>query len=133
MSFLTIDQESIFNNIADQILMREIEIFSYDMNITNYEIMLAAMPQEDWPENIVQYKNATLDLVPDDLDQIVSEYQYRDRIRYLIKTERAERAKSFAVYNAMITRLPQDRVADLIAQAQVRAATAQAASQAQSQ
>lgn len=103
------------------------------MNITNYEIMLAAMPQEDWPENIVQYKNATLDLVPDDLDQIVSEYQYRDRIRYLIKTERAERAKSFAVYNAMITRLPQDRVADLIAQAQVRAATAQAASQAQSQ
>jgi hypothetical protein len=133
MSFLTIDQESIFNNIADQILMREIEIFSYDMNITNYEIMLAAMPQEDWPENIVQYKNATLDLVPDDLDQIVSEYQYRDRIRYLIKTERAERAKSFAVYNAMITRLPQDRIEELIAQAQVRAAAAQAASQAQSQ
>lgn len=103
------------------------------MNITNYEIMLAAMPQEDWPENIVQYKNATLDLVPDDLDQIVSEYQYRDRIRYLIKTERAERAKSFAVYNAMITRLPQDRIEELIAQAQVRAAAAQAASQAQSQ
>lgn len=124
---MTIDQESILNNVADQILMREMEMFSYDTNILNYEIMLQAMPQGDWPEELIQYKAATLDQVPDDLDQIVSEYQYRDRVRYLIKTERAERAKSFAIYNALLARLPESRRSELISQAQIRFASAQAA------
>jgi len=84
----------------------------------------------DWPAELAQYKDATLDLVPDDLDQIVSKYQYRDRIRYLIKTERAERAKSFAIYQALLSQIPEADRAQAIAQAQERA-IARAAAQSQ--
>jgi len=39
-----------------------------------------------------------LDQVPDQLDQTVSDYQYRDRIRSLLKTERLERSKAFRIF-----------------------------------
>lgn len=96
------------------------EIFSYDMNITNYEIMLASLPSGDWPAELVQYQFTTIDRVPDELDQSVSEYQYRDRIRSLLKTERLERSKSVKIYEALLSRLPVDTRADLIAAAKAR-------------
>ena len=130
MAFYSINPNAVLDAVADNAFHREHEIFSYDLNITNYETMLAAMPQDDWPAELAQYKDATLDLVPDDLDQIVSEYQYRDRIRYLIKTERAERAKSFAIYQALLSQIPEADRAQAIAQAQERA-IARAAAQSQ--
>jgi hypothetical protein len=59
--------------------------------------------------------------VPDEFDDIVSQYQYRDRIRYLLKTEKAERAKSFRVYEALLAQLPADRRDTLMAEAIARA------------
>jgi hypothetical protein len=121
MSFYTINQSAKLEAVADNAFHREHEIFAYDLNIENYEAILAAMPQEDWPAELVQYKDATLDLVPDDLDQVVSQYQYRDRIRFLIKTERAERAKSFAVYQALISQIPESNREQVLLQAKQRA------------
>ena len=105
--FYSVSNADKYNILADNIVMREKEIMSYDINITNYTAMLVALPQDDWPSHLAQYANATLDQVPDEFDDIVSQYQYRDRLRFLIKTEKAERAKSFRVYEALITQLPE--------------------------
>lgn len=119
--FYSISNADKYTVLADNIIMREREIMSYDINITNYTAMLAALPQDDWPSHLAQYFDATLDKVPDEYDDIVSQYQYRDRLRYLIKTEKAERAKSFRVYEALIAQLPEAERDNIIAAAIARA------------
>jgi hypothetical protein len=119
--FYSVSNNAKYPLLADNAVMREQEIMSYDINITNYTAMLASMPDGDWPEHLAQYKEATLDLVPDEFDDIVSQYQYRDRIRYLLKTEKAERAKSFRVYEALLAQLPADQRDTLMAEAIARA------------
>jgi hypothetical protein len=122
MSFFTINNTNLYNTISESIVHREQELFSYDVNITNYETMLAALPQDDWPGHLVQYKNSTLDQVPDEHDAVVNDYQFRDRLRYLLKTEKAERNKSFKIYEALITQLPADQIESLVVAAQARIA-----------
>lgn len=124
--FYTINTEAKYAAIADAIVGREREIFSYELNISNYEAMLAALPDTEWPENLVQYKNVTLDRVPDELDEQVNSYQYRDRLRFLVKTEKLERSKSVRVYEALISQLPADQRDALIAAAHERATAASA-------
>ena len=119
--FYSVSNTAKYPVLADNAVMREQEIMAYDINITNYTAMLASMPQDEWPEHLAQYKEATLDLVPDEFDDIVSRYQYRDRIRYLLKTEKAERAKSFLVYEALLAQLPADQRDTLMAEAIARA------------
>lgn len=120
----TINDSNKKEAVANAVVHREREIFSYDLNITNYEAMLAALPQGEWPADLVQYKHSTLDQVPDHLDASVSELQYRDRIRYLIKTERAERNKSWHVYQALLAQIPEAERASAIAAAVARLAAA---------
>jgi len=112
-------------SLADAVIMREQELFGYDTNIANYTAMLAAMPQDEWPVHLVQYRTATLDQVPDEYDTAVNEYQFRDRIRFLIKTERAERAKSYSVYQALIAQIPVAELDAAIAAAIARKNAAQ--------
>ena len=125
MPFYTINDTHLNDTIAEAIVHRERELFSYDLNIVNYETALAGMPQDDWPEHLAQYQTATLDQVPDEYDAIVSEYQFRDRLRYLLKTERAERLKTFKIYEALVARLPADQIETLVAEAQARINAAQ--------
>jgi len=120
MTFYTITQTQTTNAIADAIVGREAEIFSYDMNITNYEIMLEALPTDAWPENVAHYQRTSLDQVPDDLSVMVSEYQYRDRIRVLLKTEKLERGKAHRIYQALLSRIPEQDRAAVIAAAYTR-------------
>ena len=119
--FYSVSNTDKYNILADNVVMREREIMSYDINITNYTAMLAALPEDEWPSHLAQYKTATLDQVPDELDDIVSQYQYRDRLRYLVKTEKAERAKSFRVYEALIAQIPEAERDTLIGAAISRA------------
>lgn len=119
--FYSVSNADKYNILADNAVMREREIMTYDINIANYTAMVASLPEGDWPEHLVQYTAATLDQVPDEFDDIVSQYQYRDRLRYLIKTEKAERAKSFRVYEALIAQLPEDQRDALMAEAIARA------------
>lgn len=120
MTFFTITQQDTYNTIAEAVVGREMEIFSYDINIRNYEIMLETLPTDDWPTNLAQYQRSTLDQVPDELDQQVSDYQYRDRIKSLLKTERLERNKAQRIYEALLSRLPEETRGDLIAAAKLR-------------
>ena len=92
--------------IADAILMREREIQGYDLNITNYTYMLAQLPQDEWPTELAQYQQASAEQVPDAVHDKVSQYQFRDHMRTLMKTERAERAKSYLVYQSLIAQIP---------------------------
>lgn len=119
--FYSVSNTDKYNILADNVVMREREIMSYDINITNYTAMLTALPEDEWPSHLAQYRTATLDQVPDELDDIVSQYQYRDRLRYLVKTEKAERAKSFRVYEALIAQIPEAERDTLIGAAISRA------------
>lgn len=119
--FYSVSNTDKYNILADNVVMREREIMSYDINIANYTAMLAALPEDEWPSHLAQYKTATLDQVPDEFDDIVSQYQYRDRLRYLVKTEKAERAKSFRVYEALIAQIPEAERDTLIGAAISRA------------
>jgi hypothetical protein len=119
--FYSVSNSDRYSVLADNAVMREHEIMAYDINISNYTAMLASLPDGDWPEHLAQYKEATLDLVPDEFDDIVSQYQYRDRLRYLIKTEKAERAKSFRVYEALLAQLPEAERDNIMAAAISRA------------
>ncbi len=120
MNFQTITDADRVAVIAENVVGREREIFGYDLNITNYEAMLLALPSDEWPEHLAQYKTSTLDQVPDEYDAIVADYQYRDRLRGLLKTERAERGKSARVYEALLSQIPEAQRADAIAAAKAR-------------
>lgn len=114
----SVSQQDTYKAIADNVIMREFEIASYDLNISNYTTLLQTLPQEDWPENIAQYKGVTdLDLVPDEFDDIVNEYNFRDRIRSLLKTEKRERLKSYQMYQVLLSQLPADLKDQYIAEA----------------
>ena len=122
MEFYTITQNDVTETIADAVVGREREIFSYDINITNYELMLTTLPVGNWPSNLEQYQRSPLDQVPDELDQEVSDYQYRDRIKSLLKTERLERSKAVRIYEALLSQIPEADRATVIAAAQARLA-----------
>ena len=120
MAFYTINNTQLYDTVAEAIVHREKEVFSYDLNIMNYETALTSLPQGDWPEHLVQYTNATLDQVPDEYDAIVNDYQFRDRLRYLLKTERAERNKAAKILEALAAQLPADQIESLVIAAKTR-------------
>ena len=120
MDFLTITNQDRLNVIADNVISREREIFGYEMNISNYEAMIAAMPEGDWTQDITSYHGKSIEEVPLELVDKVSEYQFRDRLLTLIKTEKAECGKSVKIYNALMSQLPPDQRDTLIAEAKIR-------------
>lgn len=120
MTFFTTNLSQLNTTVAETIVHREREIFAYDLNISNYEGILASLPQGDWPAELVQYRTATLDQVPDEHDAVVTEYQFKDRLHYLLKTERAERLKTFKIYEALVNRIPEADRVELITAAAAR-------------
>ena len=91
--------------IADALVSREHEVADYQMNIDNYTIMLAALPQDAWPDELAKYKSIEPSKINADVDletvMIISDYQYRDRLRILLRTENVEKAKTQYVLDAL--------------------------------
>jgi len=100
------------NNLIIAAFHREMEIYQYQINVDNYAMMLAALPQESWPDDLVQYKEAAIDKLPESLDDdtilAISEHQYRDRIRNLLRTEKVEQSKAARVRDALKTQIGAD-------------------------
>jgi hypothetical protein len=100
------------NNLVAAAFGRELEIYQYQINVDNYVVMLAALPQESWPDDLVQYKEAAIDKLPESLDDdavlAISEHQYRDRIRNLLRTERVEQSKATRVRDALKAQIGTD-------------------------
>lgn len=100
------------NNLVAAAFNRELEIYQYQINVDNYAVMLAALPQENWPDDLIQYKEAAIDKLPESLDDdailAISEHQYRDRIRNLLRTEKVEQSKSVRVRDALKVQIGAD-------------------------
>ena len=84
---------------------REMEIYGYQLNIDNYAAMLEALPAGDWPADIEAFKMVKTEDLPHDLSdgQVaqINDYQYRDRLRVLVRTEKAEQNKSIRVRDVL--------------------------------
>lgn len=95
-------------DLADAIVARTYEVYGYDINITNYEAIIASLPSE-WPDRLLPLRNiAPHDAVgqcPDEDIELLSELQQYDRASYLVKTEKVERAKAQRVLDALDAQL----------------------------
>jgi hypothetical protein len=91
---------------------REMEIYAYQVNIDNYSAMLLALPSGDWPQDWVAFKGVKVEDLPhslsDDDVQAISDYQYRDRLRSLVRTEKAEQNKSSRIRDVLKAQIGDD-------------------------
>ena len=105
------DQEHL-NNLVIAAFHREMEVYQYQINIDNYTVMLDALPTDAWPEELLPYKDAAIDRLPDSLDDdvvnTISEYQYRDRIKNLLRTEKVEQGKTVRIKDALKSQIGSD-------------------------
>lgn len=111
--------------LADACVGREHEVYSYQMNIKNYTLMLTDLPQGDWPTELVKYKSIEPSKIPADVDlatvMTINDYQYRDRLRILLRTENVEMNKTQRVLTAIDKQLPAaTKNADVLVAAQRR-------------
>lgn len=100
------------NNLIVAAYHRELEVYQYQINIDNYAAMLTALPTDEWPAHLVDYKAATIESLPWDMSdedvQNVSDYQYRDRLRTLSRTEKVEQGKARRVLDALKEQIGAD-------------------------
>lgn len=103
-----VDQADHLKQVADSIAGREKEIYQYQLNINNFEAMLAgiaaSLPAE-WPENLLQYRSWDRDRLVATLDdatlETVTGLLFRDNLRMRIRTERIEQKKSQLVLDSL--------------------------------
>jgi hypothetical protein len=100
------------NNLVGAAFHRELEIYQYQINVDNYSVMLTALPQDSWPDALLPYKDAAIEKLPESLDDasiiLIADYQYRDRLRNLLRTERVEQSKAIRVRNALKSQIGED-------------------------
>lgn len=127
MTLLTITQQDTIDTLALNVVHREREVHQYQINIDNYTTMLAALPQGEPPAEILQYMSTKTEELPFNVPletvQIISDYQYRDRISYLIRTELIEQSKAKRVLDALKAQIPADQLDALVADALVKVNT----------
>ena len=120
MEFISINEQDVKLDIARFIIIREREVYSYQFNIDNYTSILSTLPEGDWPDNIVGYRGVMVDNLPESLSiediETINNYNYRDRLRYLIRTETIERNKSIKLLESLKSRLTSEELATLIEQ-----------------
>ena len=104
--------EEKLNNLIVHAYHRELEVYNYQINIDNYTNMLLALPSDEWPESMLQYKDMDILNIPhsvsDEDIQIISDYQYRDRLRSILRTERVEQNKASRVLDSLKLQIGQD-------------------------
>jgi hypothetical protein len=104
-------QEHLYNLVVAA-FCREIEIYKHQTNIDNYGVTLAALPQDSWPSDLLIYKTTPSEALPESLDDVVigliSDYQYRDKIRSLLPSEKVEQNKARRVRDALKSQIGAD-------------------------
>jgi hypothetical protein len=100
------------NNLVVAAFHRELEIYQYQLNVDNYTVMLAGLPQDNWPDNLLPYKDAAIDKLPEELDDatvgMIADYQYRDKIRGLLRTEKVECGRAGKIRDALKSQIGAD-------------------------
>ena len=113
-AFLTRSLTDEHDAVVEAVAGRENELASYDSNVAGYQQQLATLNvtlPADWPPELVKFKGkaseqlAAMGGTDAELLQ-ASKLNHRDRVKFLLFTEQAERAKSELSYNYSLTQLP---------------------------
>jgi hypothetical protein len=100
------------NNLVQAAYYRELEVYQYQLNIDNYTVMLTALPSDGWPAHLVGYTATTTDQLPIEMSDadvgLVNDYQYRDRLRIAVRSEKAEQSKTARVLDALKSQIGAD-------------------------
>ena len=124
MTYMTVTTQDTLTALADNVVHREREVHQYQINIDNYTVMLTALPQDDWPTDIAQYKTTLTENIPYSVSmetvQLIADYQYRDRLSYLLRTENIEQSKTKRVLEALKAQIPADQLAQMVADAKAK-------------
>jgi hypothetical protein len=114
-----VTNEEHINNLVFNAYHREMEIYGYQMNIDSYTTMLAVMPSGAWPENLAAFASTEVANLPADMSdedvEAVTDLQYRDRLRSLLRTEKAEQSKARRVLEALKQQIGVDADARIAA------------------
>lgn len=114
--FLTRQETDEHDAIVEAVAGRENELASYDNNVTGYEKQIAVLNSQlpaEWPETLLKFKGKSNEqiYIMDGTDadkQLASSLNHRERVKMLLFTEKAERAKSELAYNHCLDCLPKD-------------------------
>jgi hypothetical protein len=105
------DQEKLASLVMNS-FHREMEIYGYQLNIDNYGAMLLALSSEDWPAELAAFRAVKTEDLPHELtdDQVaqIADLQYRDRLRVLVRTEKAEQNKSVRIRDVLKAQIGAD-------------------------
>lgn len=120
---LTITTTYRLDAIADAAIGREHETWHYDLNIRNYERVLARLPSE-WPPDLMQFRGLTREELaarcPVDRHALAVDLTIRDQLYNAIRVEQHAKRIVEVIYEALVDQLPPDRAADLLHAASVR-------------
>jgi hypothetical protein len=121
---MTVTTQDTLTALADNVVHREREVHQYQINIDNYTVMLTALPQDDWPTDIAQYKTTLTENIPYSVPmetvQLIADYQYRDRLSYLLRTENIEQSKTKRVLEALKAQIPAGQLEQMVADAKAK-------------
>jgi len=96
-------------NLTAHAYSRTMEVYSYQTNIDNYTAMLAALPSDSIPASLAQYASTDVPNLPPEMSdadvQTISDYQYRDKLRSLLRSEKVEQSKTSRVLDALKAQL----------------------------
>lgn len=91
-------------DLQANITARKEEIYSYQVNINNYQAILDGITDE-WDEDTAKFKNMTSEEivknVPSELMEKISDLVFKDKIKTTIEIEKLEQRKSKHVLDAL--------------------------------
>lgn len=119
--FLSITPQDTLTSLVEQLLYREKEVHQYQINIDNYNQMLSTLPQGAIPDELASYASTPAEELPPEFPietvQLLADYQWRDRVSYLIRTENIEQNKSKRILESLKAQIPSDQLDALVAAA----------------
>jgi len=93
------------DNLVTQAYHRELEVYSYQTNIDNYTIMLTGLPEDEFPADLASFSSVETARLPASLSDadvdMISQYQFRDKLKASIRTEIVEQSKAKLILAAI--------------------------------
>jgi hypothetical protein len=102
---MVVTQDEHLDILVTNAYHREKEVYHYQVNIDNYTVMLTGLPQDTIPSELAIYSNTETEKLPLDLSdadvQTIAQYQYKDKLRSLLRSEKVEQNKARLVLEAL--------------------------------
>jgi hypothetical protein len=94
--------------LIEAVKARKEEVAHYQVNIDNYSAMIALLPGK-WPEELLSHREADpssfLDQWSFEDIQLLSDLQFREKLRRTLATERLEQRKALLVLQVLEQKL----------------------------